>query len=294
MLAVHIGCHTNFFGSSNSYGCILNLNSCYYYSIYFNITWKVALNVTLLCYRRIYKISCIFAVCDLGKVDCVFVLDNSISIENDTNFGLIRGLVIQITQQLTIGLDNSLVSVIIFARHAAINFTLTEHTTRTELIDAINQISYFDLPELSRTGTNIPDALNLLRTGGQDGSIGLRGNANFSHVIFITDGRANTIDLEEERTGMNLRGQPRRDHRRQDEANTLEAAERLHDAGIYNETFAIGIRGTHDINLEELEAIASRPEFVFEIEDFTPEAFQAVALQLVDEICTRKNICIIM
>ena len=224
----------------------------------------------------------------------MFVLDNSISVGNDTNFGLIRDLVIQITQQLTIGLDNSLVSVIIFARHAAINFTLTEHTTRTELIDAINQISYFDLPELNRTGTNIPDALNLLRTGGQDGSIGLRGNANFSHVFFITDGRANTIDLEEERTGMNLRGQPRRDHLSQDAADTLEAAERLHDAGIYNETFAIGIRGTHAINLEELEAIASRPEFVFEVEDYTPEAFQAVTLQLVDEICTRKNFCVIM
>ena len=217
------------------------------------------------------------------------MLDNSISIENDDNFGLIRDLVLRISEQLTIGLDNSLVSVIIFARHAAISFTLTEHTTRAELTEAISQISYFDLSELDRTGTNIPDALNLLRIGGQDGRIGLRDDANFSHVIFITDGRANTVDLEEERTGMNLRGQARRDHRRQDGINTLEAAERLHDAEIYNEIFAIGIRGSHNINLEELQAIASRPEFVFEIEDFTPEAFQAVTLQLIDEICTRKN-----
>ena len=224
----------------------------------------------------------------------MFVLDNSISIGNDTNFGLIRDLVIQITQQLTIGLDNSLVSVIIFARHAAINFTLTEHTNRTELIDAINEISYFDLPELNRTGTNIPDALNLLRTGGQDGSIGLRDNASFSHVIFITDGRPNTVNLEEERTGIDLKGQAKKDHLSQDAADTQEAAERLHDAGIYDETFAIGIKGTHRINLEELEAIASRPEFVFEIEAFTPEAFQVVALQLADEICTRKNFCVIM
>ena len=234
-----------------------------------------------------------FAACDLGLVDCVFVLDNSISIQNDTNFGLIRDLVIQITQQLTIGLENSLVSVMTFARHAAINFTLTEHTNSADLINAINQISYFDLPELNRTGTNIPDALNLLRTGGQDGSIGLRRNANFSHVIFITDGRTNTIDLEQERTGMRLRGQARRAHLAQDKTNTIEAAERLHDADIYNEIFAVGIRGSHALSREELDAIASRPEFVFEIEDFTEEAFQAVTLQLTDEICTRKNFCTI-
>ena len=73
-------------------------------------------------------IVCIFAVCDLGPVDCVFVLDNSLSINNDTNFGLIKDLVIRITQQPNIGVQDSLVSVIRFACHAAVEFPLTEHT----------------------------------------------------------------------------------------------------------------------------------------------------------------------
>ena len=241
---------------------------------------------------NMHMISCVFAACNLGRVDCVFVLDNSISIESDTNFGLIRNLVTQMIQQLTIGLENSLVSIIIFARHAAINFTLTEHTTRDDLINAINQISYFDLPRLNRTGTNIPDALNLLRTGGQDGSIGLRSTANFTHAIFITDGRANTISLQEEITGERLRGDARRNQLIVDEINSIQAARRLHDSDVYDEVFAIGIRGTHEINRDELEAIASRPQFVFEIEDFTEEAFRNVTLQLTTEICARKNFCI--
>ena len=232
-----------------------------------------------------------FAVCDLGRVDCVFVLDNSLSIASDTNFGLIRNLVTQMIQQLTIGLENSLVSVMIFARHASINFTLTEHTTTDDLVNAINQISYFDLPQMNRTGTNIPDALQLLRTGGQDGSIGLRSTANFTHAIFITDGRANTIHLQEEITGERLRGDARKNQLRIDEANSIEAAERLHDSDVYDEVFAIGIRGTHEINLDELHAIASRPQFVFEIEDFTEEAFRNVTLQLTAGICDRKNFC---
>ena len=227
----------------------------------------------------------ISAACDLGPIDCVFVLDNSISIEDDTNFGLIRDLVTRISQQLTIGVQDSLVSVIRFARHAAIEFPLPAHTNSNDLTTAIDQLSYYDLSELERTGTNIPEALDLLVTG----EIGLRPNASFTHAIFITDGRANTIDLQEELTGMTLRGQARRDQRQRDEDNTIAAAERLHDSGIYDEVFAIGIRGTQEPSQEELQAIASRPEFVFEIDGFTEEAFQAVILQLTDELCDRKN-----
>ena len=232
----------------------------------------------------------ISAACDLGSIDCVFVLDNSISIEDDTNFGLIRDLVTRLSQQLTIGAEDSLVSVIRFARHAAIEFPLTVHTNINDLISAINQLSYYDLSEMERTGTNIPEALDLLRTG----EIGLRPNASFTHAIFITDGRANNIDLQGELTGMTLRGQARRDQRQMDEDNTIAAAERLHESGLYDDVFAIGIRGTHDVSQVELEAIASRPEFVFQIEGFTEEAFQAVILLLTDELCDRKNFILLL
>ena len=49
----------------------------------------------------------------LNVVDCVFVLDNSVSIQNDKNFGLIRNLIVQIVEQLSISPDKTLVSILI-------------------------------------------------------------------------------------------------------------------------------------------------------------------------------------
>ena len=217
------------------------------------------------------------------------MLDNSLSIQNDENFGLIRNLVLQIVEQLSIGPDNTLVSILIFARQAWINFPITQYTNADDLIDAINQISYYDIPRLNRTGTNTPEALNLLREGGQDGRIGLRANANFTRAIFITDGRSNNNDLVEEQTGEKLTKEARKIQKAKDEADSIAAAGKLHESGIYDEVFAVGIEGSHKISDDELEAIASDEAFVFKIEDFSQEAFQAVTFQIKDEICNRKQ-----
>ena len=223
----------------------------------------------------------------MGKIDCVFVLDVSLSINNDSNFGLVRDLVIQSAEQLAIGTNDALFSVILFARHAKINFTIPQYTDRASLINAINEISYFDTSQFNRTGTNIPEALDLLREGGQDGRIGLRSNTNYTHAIFITDGRPNTRDLVEEQLGERLNRSARQNLRSLDERNSIEAARRLHASGVYDDVFAIGIRGDHDINFEELRHISSRPELRFEIQDFTQDAFQAVMQQLSEQLCTR-------
>ena len=233
---------------------------------------------------------CFVVGCDVGRIDCVFVLDVSISINNDSNFGLLRDLVTQSARQLAIGTNDALFSVILFARHAKVNFTIPQYTDRSSLISAVNEISYFDTSEFDRTGTNIPEALDLLWMGGQDGRIGLRSNSNFTHAIFITDGRPNTRDLEEERLGRRLSRQQVIAHRRVDEENSIAAAERLHASGVYNDVFAIGVRGDHDINFEELDHIASRPELRFEIQSFTQDAFQAVIQELSEQICTRMYI----
>ena len=210
------------------------------------------------------------------------------SIQNDTNFGLIRNLVVQIVKQLSIGSDNTLVSILIFARQAWINFPITQYTNADDLIDAINQISYHDILELNRTGTNIPAALDLLREGGQDGRIGLREYASFTTAIFITDGRTNNINLVEEQTGEDLTGNARKNQTAKDEANAMAAAERLRESGVYDEVFAIGIEGSHKINEDELKAIASDKAFVFKIEDFSQAAFQAVVFQINKKLCDEK------
>ena len=226
----------------------------------------------------------------MGKVDAVYVLDVSESIKNDGNFGLMRDIVVQSAQQLVIGEDDVLFSLILFARQANIIFNTSQYTNRADLIEAIRDISYFDTPELNRTGTNIPEALDLVREAGRDGRLRLRSDATFRHVIFITDGRPNTIKLTEERTGIMIRGELARNRQLEvDEENTAEAARRLHESGIYNNTFAIGIRGQKNINIKELNEIASRPEFRFDIRDFTEEAFQEVIQQLSEEICSSND-----
>ena len=232
----------------------------------------------------ITKIICFATACDVGKVDAVYVLDVSLSIGNDTNFGLMRDLVKQSAQQLVIGEDDVLFSLILFARHANIIFNASQYTNRKDLIEAIDNMHYLDTPELNRTGTNIAEALDLVREAGQDGRLGLRPDATSRNVIFITDGRSNTIKLIEAQTGLKIFGKGLREkHLMQDEQNSIEAAMRLR--GTYNNTFAIGITANHNISLVELNSIASRPGFVFEIEYFTVKAFQEVIQLLSEEIC---------
>ena len=226
----------------------------------------------------------------MGKIDCVYVLDVSLSIQNETNFGFMRDLVIQSARQSVIGENDVLFSLILFARQANIIFNISQHTNSADLITAINQISYFDTPDLNRTGTNIPEALDLVREAGQDGRLGLRPDAVYRHVVFITDGRPNTISLAEERLGMRLRGQDRQDQLDRDAENSITAARRLHESGIYNDTYAIGIRGQRDIDIVELNSIASRPDLKFQIENFTIQAFQAVIQPLLEEICDRNEV----
>ena len=226
----------------------------------------------------------------MGKIDCVYVLDVSLSIKNDANFGLMKDLVIQSAQQSVIGENDVLFSLILFARQANIIFNIPQYTNSADLIGAINNISYFDTPKLNRTGTNIPEALDLVREAGQDGRLGLRPDAVYRHVVFITDGRPNTIQLTEERLGITLKKQDKKDQLDRDAENSITAAMRLHKSGIYNDTYAIGIRGQKGVDVEELNSIASRPDLKFQIENFTIQAFQAVIQPLLEEICDRNEV----
>ena len=226
----------------------------------------------------------------MGKIDCVFVLDNSISIQDDLNFGLIKSLITRIASLTDIGVDDALFSVVLFARHAFLSFPISEYTNRADLIDAINQISYFNLSRYNRTGTNIREVLDFLRIGGQDGTIGLRPDATYRHAVFITDGRPNTRDLEEERLGRELSRQETREHLEMDEQESIRAARRLRASGVFDDISAIGIRAQRDINFVELSHIASRPNFTYVIQDFTPAAFEAVIQELNAEFCDGMKI----
>ena len=62
-------------------------------------------------------------------------------------------LCIQIFKHLSISLDNNLISILIFACQTLIHFSITQYMNVTDRTDAVNQISYYNIAELNRTGT---------------------------------------------------------------------------------------------------------------------------------------------
>ena len=201
----------------------------------------------------------------------------SLSIGDDSIFDVVRTFIISVIRFLDISLTTNCVGKILFARHASISFNVQEHHNEDDLIEAINSISIDAIPDINRTGTNMPEALDLMRTAGQSGGeLMFRDDDMITRVaVFITDGRPNTKDL----TG---------NTRQQDAQNTEDAAARLHESGIYDQIYAIGIEGNRNINFRELEFIASDPSFVFIVRDFRPELFEELQRNLTNIVCGRK------
>ena len=216
--------------------------------------------------------------CEL-EADIVFVLDVSKSIGNDENFRKVTKFASNMSRIFNIGLNDSLVGMMLFARHSNVHFHVQENTNEDDLTEAIDSIVYSEIPELDRTGTNIPEALDLLRTAGRSGGeLRLRDDPTTAKiVVLVTDGRPNTKDL----TGNSWQ---------QDAQNTENAAARLHESDVYDQVYAIGIRGNKDINFVELEYIASDPSLVYIIDDFDEQLFESLRQNLTNAVCERKNI----
>jgi len=95
-------------------------------------------------------------------MDGVFVMDVSESIENEENFQLMKDFVTRTFTLMNISAECSHASVILFASDAWIQFDLNEYTTLATLTNAINQLTYFGVSEVNRTGTNTPAAKALV------------------------------------------------------------------------------------------------------------------------------------
>ena len=193
--------------------------------------------------------------CEIRGLDLIFVIDGSRSIRTN-RFPLIRELTEQIAGTLDIGLDNSHVGVIIFDRGSRVHFNLLQHTDRTTLLPALNPGLPYDRPNIA-AGTDTAGALSLLLDSAQDGSLGIR--PGHPHVaIVLTDGRA--TNTEEELT---------------------DAIDRLHAADLF-QVYAIGVG--NNIDIAELNAIASDPSFVF-IGSFDSAGIQQLQQDLSEQLC---------
>ena len=155
---------------------------------------------------------------------------------------------------LDIGIKRSLAGVILFSTTASVHFPVTQYTTASTLLPAINP----GLP-YNGGGTNTAAALNLLRTAGQTGgALQLRsGHPNI--VIVVTDGQSN------------------------DKQATLAAASILHASNTYEQIYAVGVSGA---DITELTAIASDPSLVFFTSNFDATAITAVQTNVTKELCS--------
>ena len=186
--------------------------------------------------------------------DVVFVIDESGSI-GSIRFQLIREFIANITTELIHYSPNSAVGVILYNNNAHIYFNLLTYTSLNALLSAINNLPY------SGGGTNTAEALTLLLSTAQDGTLGLRSNSS-KVAIVITDGRSNS------------------------QSATLSAAAALHAANIFD-VYAVGVDG---VDLTELEGIASSIELVFFTNSFNNNGLEQLLDRILPQLCISKYI----
>ena len=86
-----------------------------------------------------------FVECPNRGIDLAFVLDSSGSV-GEANFALERELVSSVVQRFDVGLDATRVAVISFSGFAVINFNLGNFSTQEDVLQAVSEVEYFDIP----------------------------------------------------------------------------------------------------------------------------------------------------
>jgi hypothetical protein len=198
------------------------------------------------------------------NLDIFFVLDGSGSI-GDTDFSQVRQFEHDFVDQLRIGPNDNQVGTIVFSDYGSLIFSLNAYNNKADILSQILNINY------PGSSTNTADGLcKLVRYGFADGH-GARptSGAVFRIAIVMTDGKSNEESSE-------------------CQWNTLQAAEAVHELSPPVLVYAIGV--TSSVNDEELNAIATSPDFVTYIHSFDPHIIQETQESHVDEVCKRATL----
>ena len=169
---------------------------------------------------------------------------------------MIREFVDNIAINVKLSSPESSVGVILFGGDFAwIYFNLEAHTRLSTLSPAINP----GLPLLlNGQGRDTAAALHLLLSSAQNGSLGIRNDT--SHIaIVITGGRSNN--------------------------NIQSAAAALHAANIFD-VYAIGYNSA---DIDELNTIASDPDFVYFTNFFDGVVVEELQMNVTDQLCSCKK-----
>ena len=192
----------------------------------------------------------------------MFLIDTTYN-TGSYQFQMIRELVDNITISLKLNTPESSVGVILFDSYARIQFNLTTYTSLSTLSPAINPGLPYNYYSYNR---DTAAALDLLLSSAQNGSLGIRNET--SHIaIVITGGRSNN------------------------NYSTQSAAAELHAANIFD-VYAIGYNSA-DVN--ELNAIASDPNFVYFATFYNRNDTEELRRNITDQLCSCKKfyLCII-
>ena len=190
--------------------------------------------------------------CSVNQVDLVFVLDGSGSVGQE-NFERTKSFVANVSDAFEIGADQTRVGVIKYSSSATVEFHLNAYTSKTLLNQAIRNITY------NGGGTQTVAALNLMQSQSFLVENGARPefNAVSRAAVVITEGRS------------------------QGAAAVAVPADLAREKGIT--IFAIGV--TDNVNMDELNAIANKPNdtYVFHVSNF--DAIDNIVSSLEEKTC---------
>ena len=183
----------------------------------------------------------------------VLVLDDSKG-NTTKNWPLIINFAASVATFLDIGLNNSLIGVILFGGDAIIHFNVRQYLDKASLVEAISNIEY-----RKSNGTSTWVALDLLRESSQpNGAMMLRDDSP-AIAIVVTDGRSHNS------------------------TTTKIAAQELHDSKTFDQVYAVGIG--RKIDEDELISIASDPSLAYFLKEFEELHFNELQQNLNQQFC---------
>lgn len=211
---------------------------------------------------------CVFLCteCRIQGIDLAFVFDSSGSVGR-ANYERERQFAIQVTETFNIGPNQTRIANVAYSGVVRTSFLFNTFTNRSSVVNALGEVEYFsiEVPPNSNRATNTAGALMRLRdeiftveNGARETRFGIPRIA-----VVITDGQSNVNPTE-----------------------TIPSAQRLHANNVT--VFGVGVGS--NINLAEVNAISSSPNFTLLLNSFSVTDFTTLQRIISAEACIGEHL----